>query len=78
MAELAFNVVANADGTHTVTRATGTSVLGANEVALVTVSGSLQQPAARAAVRAAMDVIRLDIQNNGDSADLPTSGARTV
>lgn len=78
MAELAYNVVANGDGTHTVTRATGTSVLGANQVALVTVSGSLRQPAARAAVRAVLDVLRLDIQNVGDSADLPTSGSRTV
>lgn len=78
MAELAYNVVDNGDGTHTVTRATGTSVLGANQVALVTVGGSLKQPAARAAVKAALDVIRLDIQNKGDAADLPTSGSRTV
>lgn len=78
MAELAYNVVDNGDGTHTVTRATGTSVLGANQVALVTLAGSARQPKARAAVKAALDVLRLDIQSASASADLPTSGSRTV
>lgn len=78
MAELAYVSAANADQTHTVTRSTGTSVLGANEVALVTVSGSLAGPARRAAVKAAIDLLRRDILSASASADLPTTGSETL
>lgn len=78
MAELAYVASANADQTHTVTRSTGTTVLGASEVALVTVSGSLDGPARRAAVRAAIETLILDIQEASDPADLPTTGSRTL
>jgi hypothetical protein len=78
VAELAYNAVANADRTHTVTRATGTSVLGSNEMALVTALGSRGQPELRAAVRAAIQMVRLDIMDASEPADFPSSGSRTI
>lgn len=78
MAELAYTAAANANQSHTVTRSTGTSVLGAGEPVAIQIRGDLTGPRRRAAIRACIEALRRDLIADTDPGDLPTSGTRDI
>lgn len=77
MAELAYNAEDLFDNRHTVTRATGTTELTTAQPVAVIIRDALPQRDALAALDAAENVLRFDLQA-GQAPDLPTSGTKTV
>lgn len=73
MAELEYSPVKNTDQTHTVTRSTGTSVLG-SAAAVIIIDNALTKAEVFDAVRAAWRALRRDSGKGTAPADFPTTG----